>query len=79
MGAIGFSAVNWKNFGGLRAAVGERVQSAEAESAQLRQLSSDTATQLNAAQARVTALEQRVSELNLQRTQLEELMLSVVP
>ena len=77
MGAIGFSAVNWKNFGGLRAAVGERVQSAEAESAQLRQLSSDTATQLNAAQARVTALEQRVSELNLQRTQLEELMLSV--
>ncbi len=77
MGAIGFSAVNWENFGGLRAAVGERVQSAEAESAQLRQLSSDTATQLNAAQARVTALEQRVSELNLQRTQLEELMLSV--
>ena len=77
MGAIGLSAVNWKNFGGLRAAVGERVQAAGAESAQLRQLSSDTATQLNAAQARVTALEQRVSELNLQRTQLEELMLSV--
>jgi uroporphyrin-3 C-methyltransferase len=77
LGAIGFSAVNWKNFGGLRAAVGERVQAAEAESAQLRQLSSDTATQLNASQARVTALEQRVSELNLQRTQLEELMLSV--
>jgi uroporphyrin-3 C-methyltransferase len=76
-GAIGFSAVNWKNYGGLRVAVGERVQAAEAESAQLRQLSSDTATQLNAAQARVTALEQRVSELNLQRTQLEELMLSV--
>jgi uroporphyrin-3 C-methyltransferase len=76
-GAIGFSAVNWKNYGGLRVAVGERVQAAEAESAQLRQLSSDTVTQLNAAQARVTALEQRVSELNLQRTQLEELMLSV--
>jgi uroporphyrin-3 C-methyltransferase len=53
------------------------VQAAEAESAQLRQLSSNTATQLNAAQARVTALEQRVSELNLQRTQLEELMRSV--
>ena len=77
IGGIGFSALNWKNFGGLRAAVGERVQAAEAESAQLRQLSSNTATQLNAAQARVTALEQRVSELNLQRTQLEELMLSV--
>jgi len=44
MGAIGFSALNWKNFGGLRAAVGERVQAAEAESAQLRQLSSNTAT-----------------------------------
>jgi uroporphyrin-3 C-methyltransferase len=77
IGAIAFSAVNWKNSGGLRAAVGERVQAAEAESAQLRRLSSDTAMQLNAAQARVTALEQRVSELNLQRTQLEELMLSV--
>lgn len=77
IGAVAFSAVNWKNFGNLRAAVGERVQAAEAESGQLRQLSSDTAIQLNAAQVRVTALEQRVSELSLQRTQLEELMLSV--
>lgn len=76
-GAVAFSAVNWKNFSALRAAVGERVQATETQASQLRQLGSDTATQLNAAQARVSALEQRVSELNLQRTQLEELMLSV--
>ena len=75
--ALAFSYLTWQSFSGLRAAVGQRMQSAEAEVAPLRELSSETAGRLNALQSRLSGAEQRISELNLQRTQLEELMLSV--
>ena len=75
--ALASSYVTWQSFSGLRAAVGQRMQSAEAEVTPLRELSSETAGRLNALQSRLSGAEQRISELNLQRTQLEELMLSV--
>ena len=75
--ALASSYLTWQSFSGLRAAVGQRMQSAEAEVAPLRELSSETAGRLNALQSRLSGAEQRISELNLQRTQLEELMLSV--
>ena len=75
--ALASSYLTWQSFSGLRAAVGQRMQSAEAEVTPLRELSSETAGRLNALQSRLSGAEQRISELNLQRTQLEELMLSV--
>ncbi|MDO7680622.1 MAG: uroporphyrinogen-III C-methyltransferase, partial [Burkholderiaceae bacterium] len=75
--ALASSYLTWQSFSGLRAAVGQRMQSAEAEVTPLRELSSETAGRLNALQSRFSGAEQRISELNLQRTQLEELMLSV--
>ncbi len=75
--ALASSYLTWQSFSGLRAAVGQRMQSAEAEVTLLRELSSETAGRLNALQSRLSGAEQRISELNLQRTQLEELMLSV--
>ncbi|MDO7692449.1 MAG: uroporphyrinogen-III C-methyltransferase [Burkholderiaceae bacterium] len=75
--ALASSYLTWQSFSGLRAAVGQRMQSAEAEVTTLRELSSETAGRLNALQSRLSGAEQRISELNLQRTQLEELMLSV--
>ncbi|MDA9075549.1 uroporphyrinogen-III C-methyltransferase [Burkholderiaceae bacterium] len=75
--ALASSYLTWQSFSVLRAAVGQRMQSAEAEVTPLRELSSETAGRLNALQSRLSGAEQRISELNLQRTQLEELMLSV--
>ena len=75
--ALASSYLTWQSFSGLRAAVGQRMQSAEAEVTPLRELSSETAGRLNALQSRLSGAEKRISELNLQRTQLEELMLSV--
>ena len=75
--ALASSYLTWQSFSGLHAAVGQRMQSAEAEVTPLRELSSETAGRLNALQSRLSGAEQRISELNLQRTQLEELMLSV--
>ena len=75
--ALASSYLTWQSFSGLRAAVGQRMQSAEAEVTPLREPSSETAGRLNALQSRLSGAEQRISELNLQRTQLEELMLSV--
>jgi len=75
--ALASSYLTWQSFSGLRLAVGQRMQSAEAEVTPLRELSSETAGRLNALQSRLSGAEQRISELNLQRTQLEELMLSV--